>query len=74
LFNKPADQGQCASCYSFPIAATIEYQITKKTGKKVKLSEQELIDCSNPDPNANGCAFGNMTRGFEYARDIGLVA
>ena len=37
------------------------------------MSEQELIDCSNPDMNANGCQAGNMTRGFEYARDIGLV-
>ncbi len=47
--------------------------MVKKTGNKVKLSEQQLIDCSNKDENANGCDDGNMTRGFEYARDTGLV-
>jgi len=39
----------CASCYSFPVVASIEFQVWKMTGKKVKLSEQQLIDCSALD-------------------------
>ena len=68
------DQYQCASCYSFPITATIEYLYSYKLGKHVKLSEQQLIDCVNEDDKINGCADGDMKKGFEYAKKIGLVS
>lgn len=68
------DQFQCASCYSFPIAATVEYLYKFYYNITVKLSEQQLIDCAHDDPNANGCDDGNITKGFEYVRDVGLVS
>ena len=40
----------------------------------MKLSEQQLIDCAHGNPNANGCDDGNITKGFEYVRDKGLVS
>lgn len=48
-FADVVNQFRCASCYSFPIAATVEYEY-RKYGIVVKLSEQQLIDCAHDDP------------------------
>ncbi len=40
----------------------------------MKLSEQQLIDCSNDDDLIDGCTDGNITKGFEYVMRVGLVA
>ncbi len=47
MFPPIANQYQCGSCYSFPITATIEYLYKKHYNISVKLSEQQLIDCSS---------------------------
>lgn len=73
-FGPAADQYQCASCYSFPIAATIEFLYQYHLNVTVKLSEQQLIDCSMEDDSIDGCKSGNMTKGFEYAKKVGLVS
>ena len=73
-FNEAVDQYQCASCYSFPITATVEFLYQKYYNITVKLSEQQLIDCINPDPKVNGCEDGDIKKGFEYVRDHGLVS
>jgi hypothetical protein len=39
----------------------------------VKLSEQQLIDCSAGDEAIDGCTSGNISKGFEYAKRVGLV-
>ena len=67
------NQYACSSCYSFPISALAEALIKLKYNKTIKLSEQELIDCSKNDSKINGCKEGNLTKGFEYAQQIGLV-
>lgn len=72
-FSDPVDQFECASCYSFPIAATVEYMYKYYYNITVKLSEQQLIDCAHDDQNANGCNDGNITKGFEYVMNTGLV-
>jgi len=42
------DQGQCGSCWTFSTIAVIESAYAIKTGKPpVKLSEQEIVDCSH---------------------------
>ncbi len=44
------------------------------TGKLLKLSEQQLIDCSNNDTyNERGCNGGNVGRGFNYFRDYDVL-
>jgi len=39
----------------------------------VKLSEQQIIDCSAQDESIDGCESGNITKGFDYAKRVGLV-
>lgn len=39
----------------------------------MKLSEQQLIDCSAEDEAVDGCQEGNITKGFEYAVKVGIV-
>jgi len=41
------DQGQCGSCWAFATACSIESASAIATGKLVKLSEQEIVDCSH---------------------------
>ncbi|CAD5232450.1 unnamed protein product [Bursaphelenchus xylophilus] len=40
------DQGQCGACYAFAAVAAVESQHAIKTGRKVRLSEQEAISCT----------------------------
>ena len=67
------DQGECISGYAFSAIAAIEgvYAIQKKRYKK--LSEQQVIDCSDSDTYGNkGCEGGNTTAVFKYAHDNDL--
>jgi len=41
------DQGQCGSCWTFATVATIESAAAIATGTLIKLSEQEIVDCSH---------------------------
>jgi len=66
--NPIQDQGQCGSCYSFSGMASMEGAIAIKTGKLVKLSEQQVVDCSRPYGN-EGCSGGFEKNVFTYARN-----
>ncbi|XP_023214321.1 cysteine proteinase 2-like, partial [Centruroides sculpturatus] len=48
------DQAICGSCWSFGTTGTIEGAYFLKTKKLVRLSQQQLIDCSWNFQN-NGC-------------------
>ncbi|XP_052012976.1 cathepsin Q-like [Apodemus sylvaticus] len=58
------DQGQCNSCWAFPVTGAIEAQIFKKTGKMIPLSVQNLVDCSKPQGN-RGCYGGTTYNAFQ---------
>ncbi|RUS80967.1 hypothetical protein EGW08_011287 [Elysia chlorotica] len=59
------DQAICGSCWSFGTTGTIEGANFLKTGKLVRLSQQELVDCSWGFGN-NGCDGGEDFRAYKY--------
>jgi len=68
--NPVKDQAICGSCWSFGTTGTIEGVNFVKTGKLVRLSEQQLIDCSWMEGN-NGCDGGEDFRVYNYMMKAG---
>jgi len=66
------DQGQCGCCYSFSACGAIEGQLFKKGGTFIKLSEQQMLDCSQDYGNA-GCDGGTMNSCFTYVQMNGGI-
>ena len=62
--NKVQNQGSCGSCWAFSSTAAMEGAHFLKTGKLLKLSEQQFVDC---DPQSDGCDGGLEMYAFEYA-------
>ena len=61
----PTHQRGCGACYAFAAVATLEHLHFKKTGQLLKLSEQELIDCSKGRGNS-GCRGGWTHQAYDY--------
>ncbi|XP_029638963.1 digestive cysteine proteinase 1 [Octopus sinensis] len=64
------DQAVCGSCWSFGTTGTIEGAYFLKTGNLVRLSQQELMDCSWGEGN-NGCDGGEDFRAYDWIMKTG---
>jgi len=72
--NPIQDQGQCGSCYSFSGICSVEGAWAIKNGQLLKLSEQQVVDCSRSLGN-EGCNGGYEMYVFKYImnnKGIGL--
>jgi C1A family cysteine protease len=68
--NVVKHQGGCGSCYAFATVISLEHAYYVKHGQKIKLSEQELVDCSKGHGNS-GCTGGWMHQAFDYVLENG---
>ena len=57
--GEPIDQGKCGSCYAISAVAAIQGQLKIHDNNNMKLSIQQLLECSKGFGN-NGCRGGLM--------------
>jgi len=66
------DQGDsCASDWSMAATAAVETQHMFKSGKLLKLSEQQITDCCH-DLSSKGCSGGSSEGALMYLQKHGL--
>ncbi len=68
------DQSSCGSCWTFSSSSAIEGAYAQKTGKFVKLSEQNLVDCAGLAYGSMGCNGGLMDGAFNYVMANGIAS
>ncbi|XP_050302730.1 procathepsin L-like [Anthonomus grandis grandis] len=75
VVNEVQQQGSCGSCWTFTVAGTIEGMYGIKTGKLVKLSEQNLLDCATIENGyyCFGCTGGIPESALQYVQDNGIA-
>jgi len=79
------NQGGCGSCWAFAANSALEGTVAAKTGAApVRLSEQQLVDCTLRDTQRNidlfgkdyglwGCGGGWMSIAWDFQREQGIM-
>jgi len=79
------DQGSCGSCWTFSANTTLEGTLAKKQGTSpVRISEQQIVDCTNTKDSRNkdrfgkdygawGCEGGWMDYSWNFHKDQGYM-
>ncbi|XP_047663956.1 digestive cysteine proteinase 2-like isoform X2 [Tachysurus fulvidraco] len=67
------DQAVCGSCWSFAATGALEGALFLKTGERVVLSQQMLVDCTWGFGN-NGCDGGEEWRAYEWIMKHGGIS
>uniref|UniRef100_A0A8C5QQS2 Uncharacterized protein n=1 Tax=Leptobrachium leishanense TaxID=445787 RepID=A0A8C5QQS2_9ANUR len=62
--------GLCGSCWAFAAVGVLESRYCLKKGKRVVLSEQQLVDC---DSSNDGCCGGFPIAAFVYITQNGIM-
>jgi len=65
------DQGQCGCCWSFTTTGVLEGAYSKKYGKLLSFSEQQLVECFQ---TYMGCDGGVPADAVNYIKSIGGIA
>ena len=73
VVSKIQNQGQCGSCWAFSSTAAIESSHALKTGKLLKLAEQQFVDCDYSKQKNQGCNGGLEQWAFQYAEKTPLM-
>ncbi|XP_042912056.2 cathepsin S-like [Parasteatoda tepidariorum] len=67
IITSVKNQGHCGSCWAFATVAALEAHLALKTGKMIKLSEQDVMDCSRKYGN-HGCHGGFTDHAYHYVK------
>lgn len=71
--NKDVRQeGKCSANWAFSSVAAVEGEYAIKQEKLIKLSDQQIIDCSG-DYGNEGCGGGFMEQAYWYMIDQGMA-
>uniref|UniRef100_A0A7M5X5G9 Uncharacterized protein n=1 Tax=Clytia hemisphaerica TaxID=252671 RepID=A0A7M5X5G9_9CNID len=71
--SEVSSQGICGSCYAYAVTGAVEAGHFIKTGKRIKLSEQQIVDCSWGFGN-RGCKGGYPYRAMQWSIQHGGIA
>lgn len=67
------DQQKCGSCWTFSTTGAMEAHYKIAHGEEVLLSEQELVDCPDPEVyDTHGCNGGLPSYAFNFIHEFGL--
>lgn len=65
--NPVMNQKRCASCFAIAALSSCEGIYYKKTQKLLKLSDQQMVDCTNNEQYGNkGCRGGKISGVYNY--------
>merc|ERR1712039_438868 len=67
------DQGQCGSCWAFSAVEQIESDIMREHGQTLRLSTQELVDCTGSGGRRNGCQGGQPSAAYRVVEQLGGI-
>lgn len=70
VLGEVKNQGSCGSCYAFSTMGNLEGLYAIKTGNKIVLGEQLIVDCDTDDAGCNG---GLMELTFDWIKGNGGV-